>query len=280
MHTQEKRFVFRTAAGRGQPPKACQLLADGSGLPRMRVKEAMLKGAVWLVRKGSHQTRLRRASAVLRAGDEVVIYYDAHLLARIPPRAECRHDAGRYSIWFKPAGLLAQGSRFGDHCSLLRQVEVCFRPGRRAYLVHRLDREASGLMIIAHDHQAAVVFSEMFAGRRIVKRYRIEVLGRVGAERFSGRIDQPLDARQAVTDYTVVSYDPAAGTSLLNVEMQTGRRHQIRRHFALLGFPVMGDPLYGTGNKNSAGLKLTACGLEFACPFTGRAMVFELSPMS
>lgn len=276
MQAEKKRLIFRAKAGAGVPQKASRLLADGTGLPKLRIKEAMSKGAVWIARQGHHQTRLRRASAAVRAGDEVLIYYDSDLLGRIPPRAACRHDAGRYSVWFKPAGLMAQGNRFGDHCSLLRQVEISFRPGRQAYLVHRLDRESSGLMIIAHDREAAAVFSGMFAGRRIVKRYRVEVLGRIGAERSTGRINQPLDGRASVTDYTVMKYDPAAGTSLLNVVTQTGRRHQIRRHFATLGFPVMGDPIYGQRNRNRSGLQLTACGLEFTCPFSGRRAIFEI----
>jgi tRNA pseudouridine32 synthase/23S rRNA pseudouridine746 synthase len=73
-----------------------------------------------------------------------------------------------------------------------------------------------------------------------------------------------------------LSYDSATDISVVDVVMQTGRKHQIRRHFALAGFPVMGDPAYGRNNRNSAGLKLTACGLEFNCPFTGQALKFEL----
>ena len=84
----------------------------------------------------------------------------------------------------------------------------------------------------------------------------------------AGRIDLPLDGRAATTD-----------TSLVDVVMRTGRRHQLRRHFAMVGFPVMGDPRYGENNKNTDGLKLTAGGLEFTCPFSGRSMVFQLEPM-
>jgi tRNA pseudouridine32 synthase/23S rRNA pseudouridine746 synthase len=60
--------------------------------------------------------------------------------------------------------------------------------------------------------------------------------------------------------------------------MRTGRRHQVRRHLALAGFPVMGDPRYGENNRNTEGLKLTAWGLEFTCPLSGRPMVFQLEP--
>jgi tRNA pseudouridine32 synthase / 23S rRNA pseudouridine746 synthase len=267
-------MVFRTTTAEGESRTACELLAEGTGLSKLRIKDAMQKGAVWLAQPGKPEKRLRRASAVLRPGTVAAFYYDDQLLARIPPRAECRHDAGRFSIWFKPSGLMTQGTRFGDHCSLLRQAEVFMRPGRKAFLVHRLDREASGLVIVAHDRGAAGALSRLFATQRIVKRYRVELRGQI--EPAEGRIDRPLDGKPAVTEYARRSFDPATDVSVVDAVMQTGRKHQIRRHFTLAGFPVMGDPLYGQNNKNTAGLKLQAWGLEFTCPFTGKALKFEL----
>lgn len=270
------RITVRTVVGKGERREACGLLAETAGLSRLRIKDAMQKGAVWLVRRSGRARRLRRAKAVLQPGEELALYYDDELLGRDPPAAECRHDLGRYSVWFKPAGLMAQGSRYGDHCSLLRQAEVFLRPERQVYLVHRLDREASGLVIIAHDRTAAGALSRLFAERRITKRYRVELRGRVGPEGSSGRIDLPLDGKTAATAYRVVAYDSATDTSVAEAEMRTGRKHQIRRHFAMAGFPVMGDPSYGKNNKNTEGLKLTAWGLEFTCPFSGRSMAFHL----
>ena len=268
------RFSFQTTAGRAENRTVCAILAEGTGLPKLRIKDAMQKGAVWLTRTGSGERRLRRAQAVPRPGDGLAIHYDAELLARVPPAAVCRHDEGRFSVWFKPAGLMTQGTRFGDHCSLLRQAEVFRRPGREVFLVHRLDREAAGLVILAHDRAAAGALSRIFAARAIVKRYRVELRGRIAPA--TGRIDLPLDGKPAGTEYVRLSHDPAADVSVVEVAMCTGRKHQIRRHFALVGFPVVGDPAYGQNNKNAAGLKLTACGLEFTCPFTGRPLHFEL----
>lgn len=272
------RISFQTTAARGENRTVCAILAEGAGLPKLRVKHAMQKGAVWLTRAGSGERRLRRAQSVPQRGDVLAIHYDSELLARVPPAAECRHDAVRFSVWFKPAGLMTQGSRFGDHCSLLRQAEVMLRPQRQVFLVHRLDREAAGLVLIAHDRPSAGAFSRMFAERTVVKRYRVEVRGRVGPESSAGRIDLPLDGRAAATEYTVARYDPTTDTSLVEIVMRTGRRHQVRRHLAMAGFPVMGDPRYGENNRNTEGLKLTAWGLEFTCPFSGRPMVFQLEP--
>jgi len=274
------RLSFQMQAARGERRTACGILAEGTGLSRLRIKDAMQKGAVWLTRAGSGQRRLRRAQTLLRPGDGLAIHYDAELLARIPPAAACRHDAVRFSVWFKPAGLMTQGSRYGDHCSLLRQAEVFLRPERLAFPVHRLDREAAGLVIIAHDRQAAGSLSRMFAERKVIKRYRAELRGRPGPVSSTGRIDLPLNGRAAATEYRVVRYDPATDTALVDVVMRTGRRHQLRRHFAMIGFPVMGDPRYGENNKNTDGLKLTAWGLEFVCPFSDRPRVFHLEPSS
>jgi len=266
-----KTIVHVTVAA-GECRTVCEVLAEGSGLSNVRIKEAMQKGAAWLKRAGAREQRLRRAKARPMTADRLSLYYDPELLARIPPAAECRHDAGRFSVWFKPAGLMTQGTRFGDHCSLLRQAEIFLRPGRGAFPVHRLDREASGLLIVAHDRGAAAAFSRLFAGHRVVKRYRVELRGCIHPA--AGRIELPLDGRPAVTEYTRRSHDPATDISVVDVVMPSGRKHQIRRHFALAGFPVMGDPLYGLQNKNSTGLRLQAWQIEFTCPFTGNALKF------
>lgn len=265
---------FQIQVPPGDSRTACAILSQATGLSKLKIKDAMQQGAVWLKRADAGEQRLRRAQAIPPAGSILAIYYDPDLLARVPPLAERLQDLGRYSIWLKPAGLMTQGTRFGDRCSLLRQAEVLLRPKRKAFLVHRLDRETAGLVLIAHDRAAAGALSRLFAARRIVKRYRAEVRGRIVPA--AGRIDQPLDGKPALTEYTQLSYDPALDVSVLDVLMQTGRKHQIRRHLAFAGFPVMGDPIYGEKNKNTDGLKLRAEGLEFTCPFTGKALKFEL----
>jgi tRNA pseudouridine32 synthase/23S rRNA pseudouridine746 synthase len=63
----------------------------------------------------------------------------------------------------------------------------------------------------------------------------------------------------------------------VDVIIRTRRKHQIRLHFEMIGFPVMGDPRYGEGNKNTEGMKLTATALEFKCPCSGKLKIFDLS---
>lgn len=259
----------------GEQQSACDLLSAETGLSRSKIKEAMAKGAVWLEKKKGKRRRLRRATAIPQTGNILTLYYDETLLALVPPVARCLHDQGHYSVWHKPAGLMSQGTEYGDHCSLLRQAELFFHPQRLVFLVHRLDREAEGLMLIAHSKEAAGKLSTLFQQNLIRKSYHVEVRGNLFARKET-KIDIPLDNKPAQTEYQVLSHDPRSNTSKAVVRIKTGRLHQIRRHFDLIGFPVMGDPRYGSGNKTSRGLQLIAVELLYVCPFTERETVFSL----
>jgi len=248
-------------------PEAFVFLAAKSCLSRARIKDAMNKGAVWLKRKGMARRRLRKATFILKKGDALELHYDPKILAENPPEASCIKDYVDYSVWSKPAGLLTQGTEFGDHGTLLRQAELYFKLKRKVYPVHRLDREAKGLIMIAHTNKAAAELSRLFAEHRVIKRYQVEVLG-VPDEK-EGIIDDPLDGKEAFSRYRVIAHNEEQGTSTLLVEIDTGRMHQIRRHLAGIGHPVMGDPRYGTGNKDGRPMRLTACELLCRCPITG-----------
>ncbi len=252
--------------GPDDPDTICDVLALHSGLPKGRIKRAMNCGAVWLRRSNAKSRRIRRATTRVKAGDRVSLYYDESILNQVPPCARCIRDLKAYSVWFKPANLMTQGTRFGDHGALTRQVERHFIPRRKIFLVHRLDRETSGLVIIAHNRQSAALLSKMFRSRKIQKTYRAWVRGNVGSVESEGTIDLQLDTRRAVTHYAIELFDAQKNQSLVRVTPVTGRRHQIRRHFDMIGHPVMGDPRYGTGNKNKYGLQLIAVGLAFECP--------------
>lgn len=262
--------VQRTVAA-GEPRIAVDYLAAFSGLPKGRLKDAMNKGAV-VVRHGrAPAKRLRRATAALQPGDRIELHYDPQILALRPALPLLIAERAGYSVWFKPAGLLAQGNEFGDHCSLLRQVELQTR--RLVHLIHRLDREAMGLMVVAHTPHMAAALSRLFEGGTVEKLYRVQVRGALAAA--AGRIDEPLDGRPARTDYTVESHDVAHATSTVRVQLHSGRLHQIRRHFAFIGHPVLGDPRYGHGNQDARGLRLAAVALAFTDPASGRVERFE-----
>lgn len=271
-----KTACFKVVVNAGISCPASDILAGRTGISKAKIKDAMNKGAVWVARSRGKRVRLRRAKAQVRPGDTLELYYDGKLLALEPPPAVCIRDLGHYSIWYKPAGLLTQGTNYGDHCSLTRRAEIFFNPKRPVYLVHRLDREASGLVLLAHSKEAAAKLSLLFKNNQVEKRYRIEVLGDLAKKNRSGTIDLPIDGKTALTLYEVVSYDGATDTSVVEVEIKTGRLHQIRRHFHMIGFPVMGDPRYGKGNKNARGMMLEAVSLGFTCPFLMKKVIFNL----
>jgi tRNA pseudouridine32 synthase/23S rRNA pseudouridine746 synthase len=257
----------------------CNLLSKLSGLSKIKIKHAMRCGAVWLKKPGGKMQRARRATTAAQAGDLVAIYYDETILNLDPPRADCVQDGRRYSIWFKPAGLMTQGSLFGDHCALTHLVERHFTPRRAVFPVHRIDRETCGLVLVAHDRRAAALFSELFQKHHIEKHYQALAIGKPANDDDPRIIDLALDGRPAQTRYTMLRHDSATNQSLVEIQTITGRRHQIRRHFDLIGHPIVGDPLYGRNNKNQQGLRLVAYRLRFRCPITRALVDIEIDPV-
>jgi len=274
----EKEMVLREIVKPGEAAPAGDFLARKSGLPLSVIQDALLKGAFRLKRRGQKWIRLRKMDTAIGPGDEVAFYYDRDILARIPPAADLVEDRREYTVWFKPSGLMTQGSPWGDHCSLERQAERHFRGRRPIYLVHRLDREASGLVLLGHTRKAAAALSGLFREKALEKRYRVKVLGSPAAVGEKRTIELPLDGKEARTDFQVIAYDGARNVSELEVTLWTGRLHQIRRHFEAVGCPVLGDPRYGRGNKNREGLEVRAFSLRFTCPLSGRDVLIRHDP--
>lgn len=257
--------------------KLVEVLHIESGLSRQKLKQVMQKGAIWLTRKG-HTRRVRRAETELKTDDRLHLYYDAAILQLEPSIPELVADEGEYSIWYKPYGVLCQGSKWGDHCTIQRWVEGHIQPQRPVFIVHRLDRAATGLIILAHSKNMATAFSHLFRQRKIVKRYRVIVEGEFPPSKTI-TVDQPVDDKWACSHLSRVEYDRESHRSLLDIRIETGRKHQIRRHCAGLGFPVVGDRLHGCAPADSEDLQLCAWQLEFICPLSGQNKHYQLDQM-
>jgi tRNA pseudouridine32 synthase/23S rRNA pseudouridine746 synthase len=251
------------------------LLERATGLSKQRIKSAMTQGAVWLTR-GRNTQRLRRAKRALRVGDEVHLYYDEKILAEVPAEPTLISDVGGYSVWRKPYGLRSQGSKWGDHCTVVRWAEQHLQPERPAFIVHRLDRAANGLMLVAHSRTMAATLSELFRKREVEKRYRVIVAGDFSRQPNPLRVDQPVDEKDAVSEFSLQKVSAGGAQSLVDVRIETGRKHQVRRHLAELGHPVFGDRLYGAGEEDGVDLQLTAYLLAFQCPVDNERVEYRL----
>ena len=184
----------------------------------------------------------------------------------------------------KPAGVVvhpAKGHRQGTLAQALTGRAAGGEDEHRAGIVHRLDRETSGLLVVARSDEAHRRLKKQLQDREIVREYLALVLGRPPAR--SGTIDAPIgrdrrhrtrmstetdEPRAARTHFTVEQ--ALAETTLLRVRLETGRTHQIRVHLQAIGHPVAGDPEYG--GAGAFGLErqfLHAARLAFPHPFTG-----------
>lgn len=241
---------------------AVDVLGESTELTRQAIKQAMTKGAVWLTRNMSTQ-RVRRADKPLKPGDELHLYFDQTVLEQQPNNAALVVDEGLYSIWYKPYGMLCQGSKWGDHCTINRWVEKSLEPQRPAFIVHRLDRAATGLIIIAHQKKIAAYFSNLFQCREIEKKYQAIVEGE-----FPDKIklNADIENKPALSHAKAIAYNPSTNQSLVDVTIETGRKHQIRRHLSEAGFPIIGDRLYGQSDEYTSDLCLSSYYLSFVSP--------------
>ena len=281
------------------------LVSRTKGLSRSRIKDLIKSGAARV-----NQT-VSRPSYRVRAGD--------HIILSIPPPSPTvvQPEPVAFSIVFedasvvvvdKPAGLVvhpAPGHASGTlvhgllwRCGDLSGIGGVTRPG----IVHRLDKDTSGLMVVAKNDRAHASLARQFKSGEIRKEYRALVHGLL-RER-TGLIDAPIArhsrkrkemavvqgrGKEAVTAWWLVESFQAE-FSFLRVSIKTGRTHQIRVHFSHLGHPVVGDPVYGYGKRWWKGHPLQKKGgiitpprrqmlhakrLGFQHPESGRFMEFE-----
>lgn len=260
---------------------AASLLAKLSGLSKNQMKAAMQKGAVWHTR-GQKTQRLRRAKKSLKAKDELHLYYNENVLNQTPSPALLIADEGAYSIWHKPYGMYSQGSKWGDHCTISRWAEMNLQPQRPAFVIHRLDRAASGLIIIGHERGVSASLARLFEQRELCKIYRIIVEGEFPHCDTALTIKHPVDGKAACSHARALHFQSDLRQTLVEVKIDSGRKHQIRRHMAEEGYPVVGDRLHGSGKTLNSNLQLCAYELSFKCPVSGEAKHFhtpaELTP--
>jgi len=252
---------------------------------RTRVKQVLRSGRVTV-----NGTPVTRHDHPVRPGDKVCITRDAP-----PPSAERTelavvHEDAQLVVIDKPAGLLtvATESEKTDTAFVRLSAYLAARRAGRPFVVHRLDRDTSGLLLFARSAEGRDELQDNWD--RVTKTYLAVVEGvpdpadgvvanyltegrdlRVRASRHAGP-----DAKHAVTRYKV--RETRGRYSLVEVDLETGRKHQIRVHMAGLGCPVAGDPVYAATTDPARRLCLHAWRLGFDHPFTGERVELE-SPL-
>lgn len=227
---------------------------------RSEVQRVVAEGRVFVRGKAA------KASTRVADGETVIVRYPKR---DEPPAKVDRLDVLYEDEWLlavdKPAGVLSHPT---DKvvANTVTSVLKTQRPGMVPRLAHRLDRETSGVLLLAKDVETSRALAEAFLSRRVEKEYLAVVLGRVAwrtktVDEPIGREDAEIKVRQAVgegssavTDFTLV--EARDDLSLVSARPRTGRLHQIRVHLAHLGHPVAGDKLYiGAGEAYMKAVK-------------------------
>lgn len=202
----------------------------------------------------------------------ILIYEDPDILVVDKPAGQIVHPAPGHET-----GSLTE--ELVRHCPAMANVGSRERPG----VVHRLDRETSGVMVFAKTQSAYLDLRRQFESHRDVRKTYLAVLHGAPAPR-AGTVDGPVgrERLRAVTHWRVLAkHGPVA---LVEFRIETGRMHQIRIHAAELGCPIVGDRLYGEAAKDRRlrvrpqRLLLHAVELSFLHPTTGRRLAFAAEP--
>jgi 23S rRNA pseudouridine1911/1915/1917 synthase len=276
--------VTVTVPASDSPRRADRVVADAVGLSRTYVQRLISQGRLtqdgrpvksnMFVESGARlHLEIPEKELVTLQPEEMplsVIYEDEDVLVIDKPSGLVTHPGPGHSSGTLVNALLARGG-----VEAYGSIAGDERPG----IVHRLDRDTSGLIVIARNDRAQSALMAQLKARRVKKTYLALVHGSVPAE--VGRIEAPIgrdarhfgrmtvmaDGKAATTGYRV--RERLGGWSLLEVDLHTGRTHQIRVHLASIGHPVAGDPVYATGvaRKGPEGLTrlfLHSWRIEFA----------------
>jgi 23S rRNA pseudouridine1911/1915/1917 synthase len=212
---------------------------------------------------------LRREEVPLR-----IAYEDEHLLVVDKPAGVVVHPSPGHAAGTLVHGLVGLAAGGDEE-----------RPG----IVHRLDRDTSGLLVVARTDESYAGLAELVRNRELERRYKALVRG--GPRSWSGRIEAPIGRdrhdstkrsldtdtpREAITHFEVERL--LDGHALLDVRLETGRTHQIRVHLAAIGLPVVGDRVYGVADERLGRQFLHAWRLAFPHPVSGQRVEVE-SPL-
>jgi 23S rRNA pseudouridine1911/1915/1917 synthase len=282
------RRVALEVAAADEGERLDRFIAARGGLSRGAARRALDAGGVFL---DGHRCKV--SSRIVRAGQRVVVNLEEGGRAATAPapldRSRILYADAHLVAVDKPAGVASQPTLTHDRGTLPDLVAAALGGGAPVSVVHRLDRETSGVVVLARTAAASAALAEAFRTGGPEKTY-LALCARPPAPP-EGRVDAPLgkDPRRpgtrrvtpggdaSATAYRTLRASPAA--ALVEAKPETGRTHQIRVHLAHLGAPILGDPKYGgarvVGERGIPRVMLHAARLVIAHPVGGGEMIFE-----
>ncbi|MBI2831387.1 MAG: RluA family pseudouridine synthase [Chloroflexi bacterium] len=262
------------------------------GLSRTRAQKLIADGLVTVNEERA------KASTRLNIGDRITIQVpplEPSLLTPEPIPLDIIYEDDDVLVINKPAGLTVHPAPGHPEHTLVNAIlhhlptlTSTGDSGRRPGIVHRLDKDTSGVMLVAKNNQAQANLMSQFKSRQVSKIYLVLVRGHLTPE--TGVIEAPIGrdpahrkrmaivskGREARTEYRVKEY--LDNYTLLEVKPETGRTHQIRVHLSAIGYPVVGDSTYGAKSALVSRQFLHAYRIKFRLPSTGRYVEFTSEP--
>lgn len=250
-------------------------------ISRRRARTLITNGAVYINRK-----RVRIQSRQVNLYDQIVVYDDAKTIKSICTAEELPilYEDAIIAVVNKPVGLASDATRWSRINSVPYLLEQRYGRGGRYTPIHRLDMDASGLLLVSKVPAYTKLLTAAFKAPSTSKHYLAVVTGLVqplsGSFEFKiapdptrqGRyLAATTEGKSAQTRYQVIRYCSERNASLMKIDLLTGRTHQIRVHFSAAGYPVVGDRLY----REAAGanrLMLHAYALSFMHPLTNKKL--------
>jgi len=228
---------------------------------RQGIRKAIKRGEILIDGKAAEYGRWMQPGMLL----ELVQVEKTKIPKIFPLKFDVIYEDEFIAVINKPAGFPVSGNRFKTiENALLNNISIssesnALNPPKP---VHRLDALTSGLLIIAKTTSARIELGRQFENKEIQKHYRAIVMGKMPG---NGTMNEPIEGQSAVTDFHLVKSIPSLRSnwlSLVDLWPKTGRTHQLRIHCAGIGYPILGDKLYGEEHHVFKGKGLFLCAVE------------------
>ena len=260
------------------------LLEEFGSASKTKVKKLITSGSIHL----ENGKAIRKIETIVQKGEilEYTKYKDTSNKVRAPYFVVFEDEFLVAVV--KPAGVLTHGDTGKKNISLLQQmteyVKEESRGKKRAFIIHRLDREVSGIILLAKSEEMMQLMKEnwqdteklyyaLVEGHPEVEEGSITSWLKEGPHQIMLSVPESEDAKLAVTHYRVL--EKLKETTLLEVKLETGRKNQIRVHFADMGHPIVGDRRYGADDTYERQIRLHAFKLSFTHPVSKQLIQLE-----